>query len=94
MSINDDVIVKAGRALTMLMQMEGEGERGRENKLVNAMKIHVAGGVGALLAQMRRYGRVYMFVCMYVRMYTYRYINTCTHIYIYREREKNIHAPA
>lgn len=83
MSMNDEVIIKACRALSMLMQNEieipeppgpavassgGQGgaaggnggmggsvqARQRPRAVVNAMKIWAAGGVSAVLAQMRR----------------------------------------
>lgn len=54
MSVNDHVIVKACRALSMLMTMKGEIEHGKQHKVVNAVKIKASGGVSALLTQMRR----------------------------------------
>jgi len=54
MSVNDEVIVKACRALWMLLQMEGVAEGGGRHAVVNAMKIKAAGGVTAFMAQLRR----------------------------------------
>ncbi|EKX50622.1 hypothetical protein GUITHDRAFT_135246 [Guillardia theta CCMP2712] len=67
MSMNDDVIVKACRAIAMLLRVEGSipdtvphspstiaTASSKPLAVVNALKIRAAGGVAALLAQMRR----------------------------------------